>query len=90
MVSSYTHAIHNPYRLNILISWSLMAINAISFLTSGKPLINDYYLMLFIFTLSWACLAWYVYHVLEDFKRILDVWTFTIKNKKPTVQAKAS
>lgn len=38
--------------------------------------------MSFICALSWAALAWYIYFVIQDFTRILDINVFTIKHKK--------
>ena len=82
MISSLSQASHNPYRFNILFSWALMAVNAISFLRAGSPLIDDFKLISFVCALSWAGLAWYVYFVLDDFKRILNADAFPSKERK--------
>lgn len=82
MISSVTRECHMPYRRNTLFAWLLMAINAASFLLSGEPIFNEFWLMAFICALGWGALAHYIYYVLQDFTRILDVNILTIKNKK--------
>ena len=82
MVSSVTHENHMPYRRTTVASWLLMAVNAVSFWLQGKPLMNEYWMMLAICVTAWSVLAHFVYYVLLDFSRILDINVFTIKHKK--------
>ena len=99
MVSSVTQEDFTPYRRTTLISWSLLAVNAASFLMTGKPLINEFWMVLGIASMVWLAIGHYVYYVLEDFKRVLGIKVFTIvpklaaettpaTQKKPTAPSK--
>ena len=82
MVSSVTHENHMPYRRTTFASWFLMALNGASFILKGEPIFNEFWMMAAICTMVWAALTHFVYFVLQDFKRILDINIFTIKQKK--------
>ena len=73
-----------PYRKTTLISWTLFAVNAFSLQTNGIPLIDELTMIAIINTIVWGSIAHYVYHVLQDFKRILKINIFTIPNKEIT------
>lgn len=81
LVSSVVHDVFNPYRRTILLGWALMAMNAAALLTTGAPLVNEGLLFGAVCLLSWGAVFHYVYHVLQEFCSILDIWVFTIKHK---------
>ena len=83
-----------------MISWSLLALNGVSMLMTGAPLIDECWLLLAICSMVWLAIGHYVYYVLEDFKRVLGIKVFTIvpklaaetttdaKKKKPVARSK--
>lgn len=70
-----------PYRRTTVVSWSLYAMNAASLLISGKPLLDEYVMIVFINIMVWTQISHYVYYVLQDFTRVLNIKVFTIKPK---------
>jgi hypothetical protein len=84
MIASVCKENYNPYRRTVLLPWLLMGINAVSLLSSGQTLIDDFWLMVFTCIIGWGAVAHYVYYVLQDLTRILDVNIFTIKKKRAT------
>ena len=67
-----------PYRKSTLVSWSLLAINAVALSQNGAPLIDELIMIMFINAVVWGSIFHYVYFVLLDFKRILGIDIFTI------------
>lgn len=82
MIASVCKENYNPYRRTVLLPWLLMGINAVSLLSSGQTVFDDFWLMVFTCTIGWAAVAHYVYYILQDLTRILDVNIFTIKKKR--------
>lgn len=89
-VSRITLDTHMPYRRNMLISWSLMALNAYSLIRNGVPMFDEFWTICAINLITWSAYAHFIYYVLQDLKRILDVNIFTIKFKKPNVEDTSS
>ena len=77
MVSSTAHQNFNPYSRTMLLCLLLLAINA-TLLSSGRQVIDEFWLMTAICVISWGAVAHFVYHVLNQFKQILDVDIFSI------------
>ena len=82
-VCSVTKENFQPYRSTTLASWALMAINGISLLSTGQPLINELLTTTFICVMVWTSIAQYVFSVLETFKRVLGIEVFRIKPQSP-------
>jgi len=81
LVSNVLGDIYNPYRRTILLGWSLIAINAIYLLKTGKSVINEGLLFTAINIISWGASFHYVYYVLQEFCALLNIKIFTIKHK---------
>ena len=84
LVSSVISELFNPYRRTILLSWALIALNACYLICYGEPLINEGILFSIVSLISWAAIIHFIYHVLEEFCSILDIYVFTIKHKSTT------
>jgi len=81
LVSSVIQDIFNPFRRTILLGWALMIANATYLLMYGESFMNEGILFGIINALSWGAAAHYVYHILQEFCAILDIYVFTIKHK---------
>lgn len=81
MISSTTLENFNPYRRSNISMWLLMVVNAASIYMSGKPLINEYFMIFTVFAVSWGAVMHQIYYTIEDFKRILNIELFKIKPK---------
>ena len=64
MVSSTAHQNFNPYSRTMLLCFLLLAINA-TLLSSGRRVIDEFWLMTAICVISWGAVAHFVYHVLK-------------------------
>lgn len=64
-----------------MLMWLLMSINAASIYSTGKPIVNEYLMILSCVIVGWSCIMHQVYYTIEDFKRILNIEMFKIKTK---------
>jgi len=79
-IAHVTGDIPNVYRRHSVVCWALMLVNGYSFLTTGKPLIDELVMILIMNALIHGAIAHQVYYVLQDFKRVLGIQTiFTIR-----------
>ena len=71
----------NPYRRTTLIAWGLMGVNMLSFLSTGKPLLDEKWLFRGINLMIWSAILHFGYHVLNELKKILGIRIFTVRPK---------
>ena len=81
MISAATLENYQPYRRNNILMWLLMGANGVSIYSTGKPLFNEYLMILGVVAVGWGCIIHQVYYTIEDFKRVLNIKMFTIKPK---------
>jgi len=78
----------NPYRRTTLIAWSLMGVNILSFIVNGQPLLDEKWLFRGINIMIWGAIIHFVFHVLDEFKRILGIRIFHVVPKSVVTSAK--
>ena len=76
-----TDEIPMPYRRSTFFCWGLLAINGFVLATSGRPYIDELKLIVILNVIIWSYNAHYAYYVLNEFKTILGIEVFTIKQK---------
>ena len=87
-VASVLHENFTPYRRTTFVAWSLMAINASYLVVTGSPLFNEFWMFAAVNAIIWSAIAHFVFYVIQDFKRILDINVFTIKPKNAAMTSK--
>ena len=76
-----TDEIPMPYRRTTWFCWGLLLFNGFVLETSGQPYIDELKLIVILNVIIWSYNAHYAYWVLNEFKTILGIDVFTIKQK---------
>lgn len=82
LLAGVQNEIFNPFRRTSYLVWALLAINVVSCLTKGFPVMDEYWLFVSVNVIAWSANVHFVYFSLHELMKVLNINMFTMTTRQ--------